>query len=76
MTPEITQSSRRTVKTKSGDLDISMLSNGGMIVGIYGEGLLVTQHITKDQAKQFAKNIVDVIKESEETSDDCFKVKK
>jgi len=45
-----------------------------MIIGIYGDGIIVTKHITKDRAKQFAQNIVDVIKESEETSDDCFKV--
>jgi hypothetical protein len=76
MTPDITQLSRRTVKTKTGDLDISMLSNGDMLIAIYGGDILITQHITKDQAKQFAQNIIDVIKESEETSDDCFEVKK
>jgi hypothetical protein len=72
MTSEITHLSRRTVKTKSGDLDISVLSNGDMFIGIYGGDMLVTKHITKDQAKQFAQNILDVITESEETSDDCF----
>jgi hypothetical protein len=71
---EITQLSRRTVKTKTGDLDISILSNRDMLIAIYGGDILVTKHITKDQAKQFAQNIVDVIKESEETSDDCYKV--
>jgi ArsR family metal-binding transcriptional regulator len=45
-----------------------------MIIGIYGDGIIVTRHITKEQAKQFTQNIVDVINESEETSDDCFKV--
>jgi ArsR family metal-binding transcriptional regulator len=75
MTPELTQLSSRTVKTKFGDLDISMLSNGDMIIGIYEESIAVTKHITKDQAKQFAQNIVDAITESEETSDDYFKVK-
>jgi len=48
MTPELTQLSSRTVKTKSGDLDISVLSNGDMIIGIYGDGIIVTKHITKD----------------------------
>lgn len=67
--------SRRTLKTLAGELDISILSNGSMRLCLFGEGIQIHQYFTKDQAKQLVKNIVEVIIESEETSDDCFKTR-
>jgi len=60
----------------AGELGISILNNGSMRLCLFNEGTQIHQYLTKDQAKQFAQNIVDVIKESEETSDDYFKARK
>jgi homoserine kinase len=53
--------SRKTLKTRTGDLDVVILSNGNVQLCLYGNGVTVTHFLTREEAMQLGKNIEDVV---------------